>query len=237
MATAPDKPGLADIARQFEVAILAKAPIAGYAKTRLAPMLGDDGAARLQDWLIRKTMKTAVATGFGRIALWCAPDCAHPGFSPYREQSGTRLYAQPAGDLGCRMLATLERDSGCSGTIIVGTDCPALTSDDLLRACRALCDGHDAAVIPAEDGGYVLIGVRRPRVELFSGIDWSTSRVMSQTRSRAIEAGISLFELQTKWDVDEPGDYVRLAAVFPEVRQALNCCVNELSVLGEDSCL
>ena len=96
---------------------------------------------------------------------------------------------------------------------MLGTDCPALSPDYLRRAARALADGNDAVFGPAEDGGYVLVGLRSPRHGLFSGPVWGTSTVMSETRSRAIALGLRFVELETLWDVDEPADLQRLAAL------------------------
>lgn len=222
MAIGPASPETARPAARFELAILAKAPIAGYAKTRLIPLLGAAGAARLQDWLIGRTVETARAAGFGQLTLWCAPDGAHPTFARCREHHGVALRSQPEGDLGARMLRAAQQGDGASGragVAIVGTDCPALTAGDLIGACRAVDAGADAALIPAEDGGYVLIALARPRAELFSGIDWGSPQVLAQTRRQAQAAGILLAELPPSWDVDRPDDWRRLLALHPELRR------------------
>ncbi len=72
---------------------------------------------------------------------------------------------------------------------------------------------EDAVFIPAEDGGYVLVGLRRPQPRLFEGIDWGSERVMAQTRERLSELGLRWVELPTLWDVDRPGDLLRLATL------------------------
>ena len=207
--------------RGFEIAIMAKAPIAGFAKTRLIPLLGEEGAADLQNWLLQRTVTTALAARTGPISLWCAPDCDHPAFAKWGDQDGVNRYRQPDGDLGVRMLAAAERGQGALGVVIVGTDCPTLGADDILNACQAIREGNDAAVIPAEDGGYVLIAVRQAYAELFTDIDWSTSRVMAQTRQRALDAGVRLVEFLPKWDVDLAADFSRLLLTCPELRQQL----------------
>lgn len=219
MATHPDKPEGATLTRRFEIAIMAKAPIAGFAKTRLIPLLGADGAAGLQQWLLQKTVTTALAARLGPVSLWCAPDCDHPAFMQYAEQGEVTRYPQPEGDLGARMLAAAERAPAGVGTVIIGTDCPTLGTDDLLTACHAIEAGHDVAIIPAEDGGYVLIAVRQAYAELFAHIDWSTPRVMAQTKQRAHDAGIRLIVFPPKWDVDQADDFARLLIAFPELHQ------------------
>jgi uncharacterized protein len=187
-----------------EVAILAKAPIPGTAKTRLIPALGPEGAAHLQARLIARAVRTARAAAVGPVTLWCAPDCGHPAFAA----AGVPLRPQPPGDLGVRMLAAF---SGGSAVVLIGTDCPCLEPDDLRDAAAAL-DGADAAMAPAEDGGYGLIAAAGPLPALFEAMPWGTAAVAALTRARAAEAGLRLVELRTVWDVDRPEDLPRLAA-------------------------
>jgi rSAM/selenodomain-associated transferase 1 len=196
------------------VAILARAPIAGQAKTRLIPALGAAGAADLQRWLLQRTVAMALVADVGPVSLWCAGDPRHPDFAQCRAFGSVMVRHQPEGDLGARMLAAL-RESPTTATLVIGTDCPALTAAHLREAARALAD-HDAVVLPAEDGGYVLIGTVRPQPALFAGIDWGTERVLAQTRERLRTAGLRWCEPATLWDVDWPADLDRLAALHPE---------------------
>jgi glycosyltransferase A (GT-A) superfamily protein (DUF2064 family) len=98
--------------------------------------------------------------------------------------------------------------------LIVGTDCPVLTPAHLQQAADAL-QSHDAVLIPAEDGGYVLIGLRRPLPEVFKGVAWSTPRVLAQTEAQLRAAGASWRLLPALWDVDEPADWQRWQALKP----------------------
>src|SRR6266516_3682623 len=156
------------------VAILAKAPLPGLAKTRLIPALGREGAALLQARLIARTLATACAAAIGPVSLWAAPEESH-----FHE-------------------------------LAIGSDCPALEPQHLRDAADALRDGCDAAVIPAEDGGYVLIGLRQPRPDLFADMPWGTGTVMAETRRRAAELGLAVRELAPLWDLDLPADLDRL---------------------------
>ena len=88
------------------IAILAKAPVPGYAKTRLIPALGADGAAALQAAMLKRTLAMALAAGIGPVTLWCAPDRSHPAFAEAAAQ-GVALAEQPAGDIGQRMQAAM----------------------------------------------------------------------------------------------------------------------------------
>lgn len=193
------------------VAVMAKAPVAGLAKTRLIPLLGAAGAARAQRGFALQTLATARAAGTGAVALWCAPDAAHRFFRALTLRHGVKARAQPTGDLGHRMAAALSHHFAQKPNqplLIVGTDCPVLTPGHLQQAADLL-QSVDAVLIPAEDGGYVLIGLRKPVPEVFTQIEWSTPQVLEQTRERLREAGASWHELPTLWDVDEAADWLR----------------------------
>ena len=121
------------------------------------------------------------------------------------------LTAQGPGDLGDRMHAAFRRAlAGAPAAIVVGCDCPALTPDHLREAAAALAGGADAVLAPAEDGGYVLIGLTRVTQRLFNGIRWGESTVMADTRDRLAALGWRWRELETLWDVDRPEDLARL---------------------------
>jgi rSAM/selenodomain-associated transferase 1 len=190
------------------IAILAKAPLPGLAKTRLAPALGSDGAAALQARFIERTVATARAAATGPVTLWAAPDQHHPAFQTLSALLGVKLARQPAGDLGARMLAAIEAARGPA--LIIGTDCPALTAEHLTAAATVLRDGCDAVVIPVEDGGYALIGSRAPQPTLFDGVPWGTDSVMAETRRHLRAARLIWREPARLWDVDEPADLARM---------------------------
>ncbi|MCK6432348.1 MAG: TIGR04282 family arsenosugar biosynthesis glycosyltransferase [Burkholderiaceae bacterium] len=194
-----------------QVAVLAKAPIAGLAKTRLIPALGAAGAARLQRRLTRQAILTAQAAGLGPVTLWCTPDARHRFFRALNEASGVPCLVQASGDLGDRMHTAFRLHCTLGPLLLIGTDCPPLTPAHLRRAARALCTGLDAVFHPAEDGGYAMVGLRAPQATLFTGMRWSTDAVMADTRARARDAGLTWCELETLWDLDEPADLARLS--------------------------
>jgi rSAM/selenodomain-associated transferase 1 len=194
-----------------QVAVLAKAPIAGLAKTRLIPVLGAAGAARLQRRLTRQAVLTAQAAGLGLVTLWCTPDARHRFFRALHLTSGVPCLVQASGDLGERMHMAFRLHCAQGPLLLIGTDCPPLTPAHLRRAAQALCTGLDAVFHPAEDGGYAMVGLRTPQVTLFTGMRWSTDTVMTDTRARARDAGLTWCELETLWDLDEPADLDRLS--------------------------
>ncbi|MBX9610983.1 MAG: TIGR04282 family arsenosugar biosynthesis glycosyltransferase [Burkholderiales bacterium] len=198
------------------VAILAKAPVAGLAKTRLIPLLGAAGAARAQRRFARRTLVTALAAAPGAVTLWCAPDPAHRFFRAVQRSTGAACWPQPDGDLGLRMGRVFDHhfaQQPHTPLLLVGTDCPVLTPAHLQQAAQALAT-HDVVLIPAEDGGYVLIGMRRSVPPAFEGVAWSTPQVLAQTRAQLRLAGASWLELAPLWDVDEPPDWQRLQALL-----------------------
>jgi uncharacterized protein len=204
--------GRAEPVARAAVAVFARAPVPGEAKTRLIPSLGSTGAARLQTAFIRRTLRTATDAAVGPVSLWCAPDCADPLFATCRDDYGVALASQQGADLGARMLHAFTVLCANRPAVLIGTDCPALTVDTLRAAAAALAQGEDAVFIPAEDGGYVLIGLARPVAALFHGVAWGSDRVMDESRQRLRAAGLRWRELAPLWDVDRPGDLARLRA-------------------------
>jgi rSAM/selenodomain-associated transferase 1 len=198
------------------IAILAKAPVPGFAKTRLIPTIGAHAAAVLQERLTERTIATALAAEIGPVTLWCAPDATHRTFVKLVTETRVTLRPQPQGDLGARMSAAT---AGCKGPVLViGTDCPALTEVHLRGAASTLRDGMDVILIPAEDGGFVLIGTRSAQPALFTDIDWGTSAVLAQTRARIVDLRLALAERPPLWDVDTESDLARLEREYPELK-------------------
>jgi rSAM/selenodomain-associated transferase 1 len=192
------------------VIVFARAPRPGKAKTRLIPALGKAGAAALHRRLVVHSLRAATDARIGPVELWCTPDTSDPFFRECQRRLGVSLQAQGAGDLGARMLRAFESAlarSGCA--ILVGSDIPALSAQYLRDAERALA-GDDVVIGPAEDGGYVLVGLSRCDPELFRGIPWGGSEALAETRRRIAALGWRLVELPALWDVDRPEDLERL---------------------------
>jgi len=193
------------------VQIFARAPVAGSVKTRLIPLLGEHGAAALHRSLVERALAVARESGLGQVELWCTPSTDDIFFSACRERFGVTLHRQCEGDLGARMLDALEDGLERSRHVLLaGSDCPSLTAADLRAAARALREGRDAVFCPAEDGGYMLIGVSHAMPALFEAMTWSTATVMEETRQRLHNLGWRWHELPERWDVDRPEDYLRL---------------------------
>lgn len=200
------------------VIVFAKAPHPGEVKTRLIPALGAVGAARLAHALLRHTLTLAAEAAPGRVILYCAPDASDPLLREAAAQTGAALAVQADTDLGGRMAAALAavlRDA--PRALLIGTDCPGLNAQILRQAAEALHE-VDVVLIPALDGGYVLVGASQARFStlpatlsaMFSDIAWSTAGVMAQTRERLVTLGWKWRELPPLADIDEAADLVHL---------------------------
>jgi len=193
------------------VMVFARAPTPGEAKTRLIPALGRAGAAALHRRLVMHCLGAATDAQLGPVELWCAPDARDPFFRECERRFGASLHSQGEGDLGTRMRLAFEAAFMRAGrAILVGCDVPALSAQYLRDAERALAGGNDVVIGPAEDGGYVLIGLARCDAELFRGIPWGGPKVLPETRRRVAALGWRMSELPALWDVDRPEDLERL---------------------------
>lgn len=195
--------------------VFARAPVAGQAKTRLIPALGADGAAELHRRLVQRALTVACAAGIGCVELWCAPDCDHPFFRDCALACGCSLQAQPPGDLGERMRVALE--AGLPA-VLLGSDAPGLEPGTLRTAARALRSGSDCVLVPALDGGYVMIGLAVAAPGLFDQMPWGSAEVLAETRRRCARQGLRLTELPPCPDIDRPAD---LAHCPPELLRGL----------------
>jgi rSAM/selenodomain-associated transferase 1 len=213
---------------QARLLMMARAPVAGRAKTRLIPALGPAGAAQLQHYLIERQLRQILPAELAPFELWGSGPCDHPFFLDLAERETLLLQCQQGEGLGARLefaLATALRSAAYA--IVFGADIPELDAGVLKAACRVMEGGADAVVVPAEDGGYTLLGVRRVAPQLFRDIDWGTEQVMRQTRERLRELNWRWQELPTLWDLDLPEDLQRLAAL-----EGVPAPIQELARMG-----
>ncbi len=202
--------------------IFARAPVAGKAKTRLIPALGAEGAATCQAALTRRALTTACQLCPHNTLLACAPNSQQPFFIACQRQFSVALQDQQGCDLGERMHHALVQGlQSLSRVILIGTDSPVIDADYLLAAEAALENSNDAVIGPADDGGYVLIGLSRPAGKLFRQIDWGSAQVYRQTRQRLAQTGLRWQALDHRWDIDHPADLTRLATTRADIYQQL----------------
>lgn len=194
------------------VIVFAKAPRPGQAKTRLIPVLGAQGAAQLAERLLHATLHHAAAADVGPVDLCVTPDRHHMAFAAAALRYGLTLSEQGDGELGERMARAFARVlAGAARALLIGTDVPGLDAGYLRAAAQAL-DDHDAVFGPAADGGYTLVGLKRPEPGLFVGMRWSHAAVMAQTRERLAMLNLRHVELPLLHDIDEPADLRHLGA-------------------------
>lgn len=197
------------------LALMTKAPQAGQVKTRLVPPLTPDEAAELNKCFLRDTANAiasvianneacgiAAYTPLGLEAAYADILPADFNLLPQRGITfGERLYFAVEDLLGCGF------DSVC----LIDSDSPTLPAENFSEAIRFLKLQGDRIVLgPCDDGGYYLIGLKKPHRELFEQIDWSTDRVFEQTRARAQEIGLEVELLAHGYDVDDAASLRRL---------------------------
>ena len=194
-----------------KIIVFAKTPIAGKVKTRLIPALGNDGAKQLHCQMMEHTLGTVTENHTAPVELHCSPDITDDYIHSLSKRYNITLRNQHGNDLGERMSHALSKAlDNSSYAILIGTDCPSLSAAYIQQAIEILQSDTDVVIGPAEDGGYVLIGVKSSYPDIFTHIDWGTHQVLQQTRDQIQTQGISFRELDTLWDVDTPDDLENL---------------------------
>lgn len=201
--------------------LFAKAPIPGQVKTRLCPPLTPDEAAGLHGSFVLDALeqsRRAAKLARGKSAqgsldrfVACAPSPAHVFFKILEEREGVRLIHQIGDDLGARMEQAFKAlfAMDYQRVLLVGTDLPTLPASVYMQALSLLSD-HDLVLGPSLDGGYYLIGLKRPAPDLFAGMPWSTDRVLALTQKKADTLGLKTALLPPCRDVDTIDDLLAL---------------------------
>ena len=193
--------------------VFARYPTPGSTKTRLAAAVGEGAAARLYEAFVRDLVGRFAAAPFDVRWAVAPPD---PGFAALFGLPKEACVDQRGDDLGARMLHAFRQylpseDARC---VLIGSDAPHLTVERVQSAFECLARA-DVVLGPALDGGYYLIGARRPH-DVFTGIQWSVSTVYEDTLARATALGLDVESLPADFDVDEREDLDRLRRVFEE---------------------
>lgn len=207
------------------LAVMTKAPQAGQVKTRLVPPLTPDEAAELNKSFLRDTAAAishiynrrlagsaaAATTNACGVAVY-TPSGAESAYVdilpadfvllPQRgENFGERLYFAAVDLFKC----------GFGSVCLIDSDSPTVPVENFAQAVRLLeRPGKRIVLGPSDDGGYYLIGLKKPHREVFERIDWSTERVLDQTVRRAAESGLEVELLPTGYDVDDAAALRRL---------------------------
>lgn len=195
--------------------IFCKAPQLGQVKTRLQPALTAEQAMAAHRELTYFTLERAFRQPLCDVRLYCAPDTEHTFFQQCTADYPLTLHLQSGAGLGERMHAAfVEALRDYRHAVLIGCDCPSLTVADLQQAFEALVKGADLVLGPAEDGGYVLIGMSQPQPGLFANMPWGSDAVMAETRLRSTAARLKLHQLPKQWDVDTVEDWRRFQTLY-----------------------
>lgn len=196
--------------KRIRIIVMAKAPIPGFAKTRLVPALGIEGAAQLAQRLLIHTIHNAKSARLGKVELCVTPEPNHPIWADLKSTVDIDWEAQTEGDLGHSLAAASKRSliQGES-VLLIGTDCPGLNAERLRHAAKSL-ETFNAVIVPANDGGYTLLGLNEFHSSVFLGIRWSTESVFTDTIQRIRSLQWRFQMLPPLHDIDEPEDLVWL---------------------------
>lgn len=208
-----------------QIVVIAKEPVAGFVKTRLMPRYSPREAALLARAALDDTLRAVRRTPVARRVVALA---GNPG--PWLP-IGIEVIAQRGGGLDERIAAAMaEAYAGlASPVLLIGMDTPQVTPELLTKAARKL-GGTDAVLGPARDGGFWLLGLRRPDPELVLGVPMSTAHTGQAQLDRLRRAGLEVASLPVLTDVDEPGDALRVAEEAPASRFAHVLAAIERSV-------
>lgn len=223
------------------IVVFTRFPEPGTTKTRLIPILGSAGAAQLQLRMTQQVLKTCrgIAQQHAQVEI----EIRHHGGSSQQleETFGTGTYRpQASGPLGERLHQAIETaftEAACT-VVVIGSDCPDLSADILETACYAVAQ-HDLVLGPARDGGYYLIGMRRPIPELFpKSMPWGTGKVQAITLALAAQQGLSVHLLPELTDIDIAEDLIphRSSSLLKGLRPRISVIIptlNEAAHIGE----
>jgi uncharacterized protein len=208
----PRRPFIAD--NLCALAIMTKAPRAGQVKTRLVPPLTPDEAAQLNTCFLRDTAAAISQVGPSKargVGVYTPADSEEA----YREilPPDFQLLPQRGHEFGERLRLAADDlfQCGFSSVCLIDSDSPTIPAQNYTKAVELLSGSSDTVVLgPSDDGGYYLIGMKRPRPELFERIDWSTERVFDQTLERARELNLKISLLPVGYDVDDAATLRRI---------------------------
>jgi rSAM/selenodomain-associated transferase 1 len=201
------------------LAVMTKAPRAGDVKTRLVPPLTHDEAAQLNRSFLRD-IATAISTAIGETAaeknaLGVAVYTPTGAEADYENILPEKFLLIPQrGDRFDDRLVFAAEDLfkvGFASVCLINSDSPTVPAENFSQAVELLQLSGDCIVLgPSDDGGYYLIGLKKLHRKVFEQIDWSTERVLEQTRQRAAEIGVEVKLLPTGYDVDDRATLRRL---------------------------
>jgi len=198
------------------ILLFAKAPFLGQVKTRLEPLLGSEKSLELHRAMIERIAGLLSSIKLAPWQLWVSADKSNEFFLSICNSEDIHL--QIGSSLGEKIAGSMQEallKPGVNGVIVIGSDCPSFDETYLESAIKQLYEPHDIVLGPAEDGGYVLIGMKALNPAVFKGVEWGTDRVLEQTITNIDALNLSYVLLEPLWDVDRPEDLDRLQNLDP----------------------
>ena len=217
------------------VVVFAKAPIPGRVKTRMIPPFTPEQAAGLYTAMLAdvldSTAEFAARRGLEAVLAIDPPEMC--GEMARRAPPGYRVVVQRGPGLAARMAWAVAElaAAGLDGVLLRGSDSPALDPQTLDASLDALAD-FDLCLCPDLDGGYSLVGLRRPVPGLFDH-PMSTQRVLEDTLANAARLGLRPKLLPARFDLDTAADLAHLARARRE--GSAEGCGRTLAFLDEGS--
>jgi hypothetical protein len=210
----PAKP-ISHVFSKCALAVMTKAPQAGQVKTRLQPSLTAEEAAQLNVCFLRDTA-AAIKSVTRNDAVGIGVYTPVGSETIYKDILPTDFFLLPQrGDgFGERLVFAIEDllRCGLGSVCLIDSDSPTVPAEIYAQAVQILAMPGERVVLgPSDDGGYYLIGMKRNQPELFEGVDWSTARVLEQTKDRAHELQLDISLLPNSYDVDDAATLRRMS--------------------------
>ncbi len=197
------------------IGVMARAPVPGRCKTRLAKAIGDEPAADLYRAMLLDTLERYATLPCDRHVLLATPEDDGAAALHALAPEPWVVVEQVGATLGERLIHAAET-LGPGPLVLTGSDSPTTSLPAIAKALPTLTRPRHVLLGPADDGGYYLIGLSCPEPRVFEDIPWSTDQVFARTRIRCEELGLSVSELPSCFDVDEPADVERLRRQLEE---------------------
>ena len=210
----------------------------GRVKTRLKPELSDEECVTLYNAMVNDLVKNIRDQEDFDVIFFFTPTNSKRDFQNWLGE-GLQLIPQAQGDLGHKMNEALRwaLQNNYEKTVLIGADIPTIEQSLLSKAFSEL--DHSAIVLgPSDDGGYYLIGTKKPQPKIFDGVNWSTELVLSETLEKISQNNLTVSMLSERSDIDTYSDVTKLfqlletskngyVDLMPETYEALRYIIKE----------
>jgi rSAM/selenodomain-associated transferase 1 len=205
------------------IVLFARTPQVGRVKTRLAAGIGPEAAFDLYCALLEDSVRKATQAGVADVSLYVYPAVDSTFCRDLSDRYLLKVCQQHGRNLGERMTNAIgEQLREAEFVVLAGSDCPLIDKAYLEQAADRLAGGTSLLFGPADDGGYVMVGMSRLRKGVFENVAWGTAAVMAQTRNQCRLLGLKFEELPPLFDIDTLSDWERLQRHHPDIADRLH---------------